>query len=78
MQLRFILSGLAALSMITSAIATPIRCSDVRASSMFFLDDDTSQCLLQSTRDAILRGDLSPEACCSYGICLGDVVIQSG
>ncbi|EAA35765.1 hypothetical protein GE21DRAFT_783 [Neurospora crassa] len=28
-------------------------------------------------RDAILRGDLPKEACCSYGRCLGDVVIAS-
>ncbi|KAK3396386.1 hypothetical protein B0T20DRAFT_269637 [Sordaria brevicollis] len=28
-------------------------------------------------RDAILRGDLPKEACCSYGKCLGDVVIAS-
>ncbi|KAK0666159.1 hypothetical protein QBC41DRAFT_156263 [Cercophora samala] len=26
-------------------------------------------------RDLILKGDLAPEACCSYGRCLGDVVI---
>ncbi|KAL0469005.1 hypothetical protein QR685DRAFT_555130 [Neurospora intermedia] len=28
-------------------------------------------------RDAILKGDLPKEACCSYGRCLGDVVIAS-
>ncbi|KAK0731418.1 hypothetical protein B0H67DRAFT_479409 [Lasiosphaeris hirsuta] len=27
-------------------------------------------------RDAILKGDLPKEACCSYGRCLGDVVIS--
>ncbi|KAL8409113.1 hypothetical protein RB594_007528 [Gaeumannomyces avenae] len=26
-------------------------------------------------RDAILRGALKPEACCSYGRCKGDVVV---
>ncbi|KAK0747842.1 hypothetical protein B0T21DRAFT_277042 [Apiosordaria backusii] len=26
-------------------------------------------------RDLILKGELAPEACCSYGRCLGDVVI---
>jgi len=26
-------------------------------------------------RDAILKGELPKEACCSYGRCLGDVVI---
>ncbi|KAH6634252.1 hypothetical protein B0J18DRAFT_461440 [Chaetomium sp. MPI-SDFR-AT-0129] len=29
----------------------------------------------QYKRDLILKGELSPEACCSYGRCLGDVVI---
>ncbi|TLD03729.1 uncharacterized protein PgNI_11724 [Pyricularia grisea] len=27
-------------------------------------------------RDAILRGDLSPEACCSYGVCKNTVVVR--
>jgi len=36
-----------------------------------------------ATRDAILRGDLDPSACCSYGKCRGgstggDVVVQGG
>lgn len=26
-------------------------------------------------RDLILKGELPPEACCSYGRCLGDVVV---
>ncbi|KAK0734324.1 hypothetical protein B0T26DRAFT_635014 [Lasiosphaeria miniovina] len=29
----------------------------------------------ESKRDAILKGELPKEACCSYGRCLGDVVI---
>ncbi|PQE15978.1 hypothetical protein CJF31_00008586 [Rutstroemia sp. NJR-2017a BVV2] len=29
-----------------------------------------------TTRDLVLRGDLDPSACCSYGICKGDVNIQ--
>ncbi|EJP70707.1 hypothetical protein ACQRIT_003469 [Beauveria bassiana] len=28
--------------------------------------------------DAILNGKLDPSACCSYGICKGDVVISVG
>ncbi|KAI0599034.1 hypothetical protein F4775DRAFT_591821 [Biscogniauxia sp. FL1348] len=28
-----------------------------------------------SKRDAILRGEISPESCCSYGYCKNDVVI---
>ncbi|QUC18442.1 uncharacterized protein UV8b_02683 [Ustilaginoidea virens] len=28
--------------------------------------------------DAILKGDLDPSACCSYGKCLKDVVISVG
>ncbi|KAG8163459.1 hypothetical protein KVR01_006756 [Diaporthe batatas] len=31
-----------------------------------------------SKRDQILMGTLAPEACCSYGICKGDVVVQGG
>ncbi|POS78812.1 hypothetical protein DHEL01_v202801 [Diaporthe helianthi] len=31
-----------------------------------------------SKRDQILMGKLEPEACCSYGICKGDVVVQGG
>lgn len=27
-------------------------------------------------RDLVLRGDLDPSACCSYGVCKGDVNIQ--
>ncbi|KAK1828524.1 hypothetical protein QBC39DRAFT_374620 [Podospora conica] len=27
-------------------------------------------------RDAILKGELPKEACCSYGRCLGDVVVS--
>ncbi|OAA65989.1 hypothetical protein SPI_02776 [Niveomyces insectorum RCEF 264] len=27
--------------------------------------------------DLILNGKLSPEVCCSYGICKGDVVIKN-
>ncbi|KAL2136627.1 hypothetical protein VTI74DRAFT_2656 [Chaetomium olivicolor] len=26
-------------------------------------------------RDLILKGELPPEACCSYGRCVGDVVV---
>ncbi|PTB68847.1 hypothetical protein BBK36DRAFT_1112845 [Trichoderma citrinoviride] len=28
--------------------------------------------------DAILRGDMDPAACCSYGQCKGDVVVSVG
>ncbi|KAL6701921.1 hypothetical protein J3F84DRAFT_343430 [Trichoderma pleuroticola] len=28
--------------------------------------------------DAILRGDMDPSACCSYGNCKGDVVVSVG
>lgn len=31
-----------------------------------------------SIRDGILKGEIAAEKCCSYGKCLGDVVIQSG
>ncbi|SPO02329.1 uncharacterized protein DNG_05002 [Cephalotrichum gorgonifer] len=28
------------------------------------------------TRDLILSGKLSPEACCPYGVCRGEVVVR--
>lgn len=31
-----------------------------------------------ATRDLVLRGDLDPSACCSYGVCIGDVNVQGG
>ncbi|KAB8304413.1 hypothetical protein EYC80_003816 [Monilinia laxa] len=29
-----------------------------------------------ATRDLVLRGTLDPSACCSYGVCIGDVNVQ--
>jgi len=37
--------------------------------------DNETNSSSQSTRDLILKGDLPPEACCSYGRCQGDVVV---
>ncbi|KAF7863853.1 hypothetical protein EAF04_006818 [Stromatinia cepivora] len=31
-----------------------------------------------ATRDLVLRGTLDPSACCSYGVCIGDVNVQGG
>jgi len=28
--------------------------------------------------DAILKGDMAPEECCSYGVCKGGVVVAVG
>ncbi|KAF4125109.1 hypothetical protein GMORB2_3948 [Geosmithia morbida] len=28
--------------------------------------------------DAILKGEMDPSECCSYGVCKGDVVISVG
>lgn len=33
---------------------------------------------LQAKVDAILRGDMDPAECCSYGSCKGDVVVSVG
>ncbi|TFB07131.1 hypothetical protein CCMA1212_000812 [Trichoderma ghanense] len=54
-------------------------CPDVRTCSQRFL----SKCQLltfplQAMVDAILRGDMDPSACCSYGQCKGDVVVSVG
>ncbi|PMD12255.1 hypothetical protein NA56DRAFT_501018 [Hyaloscypha hepaticicola] len=27
-------------------------------------------------RDQVLKGELAPEACCSYGVCKGEVNVQ--
>lgn len=32
----------------------------------------------QAKVDAILKGEMDPSACCSYGTCRGDVVISVG
>ncbi|CAD6501558.1 BgTH12-01809 [Blumeria graminis f. sp. triticale] len=32
----------------------------------------------ERTRDLVLRGDLDPSACCSYGMCKGDVNVRGG
>lgn len=32
----------------------------------------------QAKVDAILKGEMDPSVCCSYGICKGDVVISVG
>ncbi|RAL68208.1 hypothetical protein DID88_008912 [Monilinia fructigena] len=31
-----------------------------------------------ATRDLVLKGTLDPSACCSYGVCIGDVNVQGG
>jgi hypothetical protein len=60
--------------------ATPISCSDVRSSPTPSFHH-TKLCStgltanLQLKRDLILKGELPPEACCSYGRCQGDVVV---
>ncbi len=41
---------------------------------LYYVTNTTSP-LLQLKRDLILKGELPPEACCSYGRCLRDVVI---
>lgn len=56
--------------------ATPISCSEVCSLSAFFRRCPTrANHQLQFKRDLILKGELPPEACCSYGRCLGDVVV---
>ncbi|ORY55451.1 uncharacterized protein BCR38DRAFT_124264 [Pseudomassariella vexata] len=31
-----------------------------------------------ATRDAILKGDLPSSACCGYGVCKDDIIIEQG
>ncbi|KAH7374980.1 hypothetical protein B0T11DRAFT_269481 [Plectosphaerella cucumerina] len=55
--------------------ATPVRCSDVRSltSEWWEVADEA-----QTQRDLILSGQASPETCCSYGTCKGDVNVSGG
>jgi hypothetical protein len=61
--------------------ATPISCSDVRSFPTPSSHQTSRICWtaltasLQLKRDLILKGELPPEACCSYGRCQGDVVV---
>ncbi len=67
------------------AAATPISCSEVCTYRLGLIPSLPRPCLVfpcpgptnnfQLKRDLILKGELPPEACCSYGRCLGDVVI---
>jgi hypothetical protein len=65
------------LSTFSMVSATPVPCTDVSLHllSSFFLSQDASNSL-QRVRDLVLRGDLDPSACCSYGVCKGDVNVQ--
>ncbi|TLD29074.1 hypothetical protein PspLS_04184 [Pyricularia sp. CBS 133598] len=55
-------------SLIVSAIFAAIVVAGTVPGSPVACPDDK--------RDAILRGDLSPEACCSYGVCKNTVVVR--
>ena len=81
MQLNVTLPKIAAVILLGGlAQASPIRCPDVREIPPFSIYSITprtrTNMSFQSTRDAILRGDVSPEACCSYGVCVGEVVAK--
>lgn len=56
----------------------PGRESPSPATSIHFPGNTNETFLLQEKVDAILNGKLDPSACCSYGICKGDVVISVG
>lgn len=75
----------AALSLASSiATATPIACSEVTNShppqpppNPVSKPTELTNTIppAQWKRDLILKGELPREACCSYGRCLGDVVV---
>lgn len=74
---------LAAIFLGSIASATPIPCPDVSARLHALHNYPQphrlrTDIILQSKRDQILMGTLEPEACCPYGICKGDVVVQGG
>jgi hypothetical protein len=64
--------------------ATPIACTEVSVTD-HPCHRQTPACLVpprtnnkpcpQWKRDLILKGELPPEACCSYGRCVRDVVV---
>ena len=51
-------------------------CSDV--SYRAYMSFGTTSNILQEVRDQVLIGQLDPSACCSYGVCKGDVNVQGG
>lgn len=82
MQLRITIPAvLAAVLFGSIASASPVPCPDVSTPLPCTLPSHANMLLTygpQSKRDQILMGTLEPEACCSYGICKGDVVVQGG
>jgi hypothetical protein len=54
-----------------------VPCTDV-SSDPFFKISRTILTYLQRVRDLVLRGELGPEACCSYGVCIKDVNVEGG
>ncbi|KAK4112010.1 hypothetical protein N656DRAFT_780154 [Canariomyces notabilis] len=83
MKLKSLLAvlSLAGINLNLLATATPISCSDVRRPPPKLIPESnrdklqTNPRAAQLKRDLILKGELPKEACCSYGRCLGDVVI---
>jgi len=70
------------LALVPAVSLTPIPCPDVspgHPSIPHFpappTHSKTDMMLGQLKRDLILKGELSPEACCPYGRCKGDVVV---
>lgn len=59
--------------------ATPVACSEVPRGPHHFHPEYSLTHVgcgkKQAKRDLILKGELPREACCSYGRCLGDVVV---
>jgi hypothetical protein len=44
--------------------------------TIFHSSVDGCLTIKQRIRDQVLMGELNPEACCSYGVCKGDVNVQ--
>lgn len=78
MKSQAILSlALAILSLGHSVTGTPVRCSDASVPSRH-LSCCTWLTQIQVQRDMVLAGEASPETCCSYGTCKGDVNVSGG
>lgn len=82
MQFKITIQAVLAAVLFGSMVsASPVPCPDVSMPHRALHRTPDNMLLTyvpQSKRDQILMGKLEPEACCSYGICKGDVVVQGG
>lgn len=79
MQPQMLLPALTAVlvSMASFAQATPVPCPEVRIPNHTLQKQRHRLTpVMQATIDLILNGKLSPDVCCNYGICKGDILTR--